>query len=116
MKVSGLKELSHLQLSRRELLCEQFLCIIIAIVRTITGVNSPAWYNTTHNYANSANSVKAPLSCIYTRAKAKAIFFFDLCRCCCRCRINTQIGNIATDLKRRRFHFRSSQNAPLNVQ
>ena len=30
---------------------------------------------------------------IYTKAKAdaKAIFFFNVCRCCCRCSDNTQI-------------------------
>ena len=44
--------------------------------------------------------------CIYTRAKAN--FFVDLCRCS----INTQIGNNATDRKRRRV--RSNINAPLS--
>ena len=46
------------------------------------------------------------LSCIYTRAKA--IVFFDLCRCS----INTQIESNATDWKQCRF--RSNINAPLN--
>ena len=56
------------------------------------------------------------LGCIYNRAKAKtkAIFFFDLCHCCSHCSINTQIGNNATDRKRRHFSFRSSINAPLH--
>ena len=35
----ALKELSHLQFFRRELLREQSLCIVIAIVWTITGMN-----------------------------------------------------------------------------
>ena len=50
----------------------------------------------------------------YIRAKAKAIFFFDLSSLTHCCSINTQIGNNARDWKRRRFHFRSNINAPLH--
>ena len=35
-------------------------CIVIAIVRTIAGVNAPTWYNATHNYANSSRSSSRP--------------------------------------------------------
>ena len=57
------------------------------------------------------------LSYIYTRAKVRAIFFFDLCRCCCHCSIKTQTENNATDWKRCHFRFRfySSINASLHL-
>ena len=47
------------------------------------------------------------LNSIYTRAKAKAILFFDLLPLTHRCSINTQIGNNATG--------RSNINAPLKI-
>ena len=53
----------------------------------------------------------ALLGCIYTRAKAKAIISFDLCRCSCRRSMDTQIENNDTHWKRCRFH--SNINAPL---
>ena len=52
------------------------------------------------------------LGYIYIRAKAKAKILFDLLPLTHRCSLNTQIGNNAIDLKRRRF--RSSINAPLH--
>ena len=36
-----------------ELLCGLYVCIVIAIVWKIEGVNAPTWYNTTYYYANS---------------------------------------------------------------
>ena len=55
----------------------------------------------------------ALLGCIYIRVKAKVIYFFDLLPLTHRCSVNTQIGNNATDRKRRRFRFCSNINAPL---
>ena len=49
---------------------------------------------------------------LYNRAKAKAIFFFDLLVLTHHCSINTQIGNNATGWKR--HHFRSNINVPLH--
>ena len=46
--------------------------------------------------------------------KAKVIIFFDLLPLTHRCSINTQIGDNATDRKRRRFRVRSNINAPLH--
>ena len=54
---------------------------------------------------NVSDLMKLGFIYIRAEAEAKAIFFFDLCRCCCRFNVNRKLDSLCSEWKRLHFRF-----------